>query len=393
MDSSQPPSYTESTSSVRDDILMYDVRIYDSHIVIHMKPDHAQKLRAQSVKVLSYEGNIKKQDDQTSDEYTEILTLARQRINDMKYKLCNISLDTCTIQIIIESYFKITVVLNCFVPETTSDQQHLQPVQLQQDLIFLAYIPPLHISLTKLCIDNVRSESILRDDFTLNSNGHLFHKSLHHFDELLKFRRTDGLHGLPNHSTIYCLDMSLVEHCFTPTWNGYTKKGKTMTFCALHQRKIVNFSKLISPTEIGVSYFHDSTFSFISQLINLTDLVIYDSEVISINLSNNRKLKNITLCAPKLNDLSTIKGLPDVEFIDVCETAIIDSSIFVTLPRLQKIVTSHMSKNIDGLAQRGIQILSYDDPKDGFKNSYHYMNKLYYYFKKSVYKLKLVYIL
>ena len=365
MTSDQPPSYIDSTiftPNVQSHDIIYDVGLYNNHIIAHMKPEYVRQYREQSRKVLSYEGNVKKQEDQTTEEYTEFLIIIRQRINDAKYKIYNMTLDNCTIQIIIESYFKLNILLNCFVPtEDTSVQSVQQPIQ--QDLIFLAYLPPLHISLTKLCIDNIRLVLIQKG----TSHNHL---PLNNFNQLEKASYVTNAFAINYLNKSMYDSYGIVKNTITIDDNSKTRINyayiRDAQLTGMH-RKGSNCLQMISPTEIGLSYFNDSTFSFISHLVNLTDLVIYDENVAYINLSKNRKLKTLTVCAPKLTDLNTVKYLPNLEFIDVCETAIIDNSIFTTLPKLKKIVLPYISKCsqelacIDGLAKNGVQILSYNN--------------------------------
>ena len=256
--------------------------------------------------------------------------------------------------------------------ESNSVQDDNHVAMPYQDLIFLAYLPPLHISLTKLCIDNIRSEPFLKGTISTGNADHhtAWYVPLRCFDELQKHKKTKThLTGSDNGLTIHMLDISSPHlECERHT-NGHllyvSKNGKSIRYEHINpniRHGKVNYLKMLSPTEIGLSYFNDSTFSFISQLINLTDLVIYDSDIVSINLSNNKRLKNITLCTPKLVDLASITGLPNIEFIDVYETAVIDNDIFVTLPSLYKIITSHMASSSLPLLKKDIQVLLYDDP-------------------------------
>ena len=130
--------------------------------------------------------------------------------------------------------------------------------------------------------------------------------------------------------------------------------------CASNIRRC-NYLHQIDHESIGLIYYTDSKFSFISQLTDLEELIIYDKDIIVLNLFKNKKLKKLTIVAPDLKELNTLRNHQNIEFIDIYETSITDYSFLSSCHKLKKLVPSHITQ-VSSSFPIGVRILTYNKP-------------------------------
>ena len=150
MENHLPPAYSDI--NISPCTYMYVAVMENNQIHVYMKKDYIEMFS--EIKIMSYVGEVKKEQDMVDIEYTEYISRVQLRINTQEYKILSINLDVCEIQIFLETYFKIKVILGSFVP-TEIRQHQLNSDHTVDDLIPLAYLQPLHKSLKRLSINNI----------------------------------------------------------------------------------------------------------------------------------------------------------------------------------------------------------------------------------------------
>ena len=361
--SDQPPSYLSSSDG--DQILpnMYTATMTNNQILVLMKEDYIEMFRDTTTKIISYTGDIKKEQNMNNDEYSEYIARIQLRIDEQEYKLLSVDLDTCEIQIFVETYFKLKVSLESFIPTTLSN--HAEHASSSSDLLLLAYVAPIHKSLKHLIISN-----IMPSQFTSNLKWSECNKTCIYTQQVQLINPPHTSTTLPRISTMnqyikheplkpqngdyYCNRDSIVVN---NTVLSYTTNPYATTII----RRINTLNQIDHESAILI-YFNDSKFSFISQLVELEELILYDVDLNVLNLSRNKKLKRVTIVAPDLKELNTLRNHPNLEFIDIYETSITDYSFLSACHKLKKLVPSHMAQASKSFPS-GVKILSYDNPK------------------------------
>jgi len=255
-----------------------------------------------------YHANIPA-DDASIHDYEKYIDALKACVKDLRYQLSNIDGEQTgpggqTGPRALKIEFSITPYRNIVFNLTPANPVEPIPVEpTTNGVVIVPYMFPISKSLKRLCINNYRTFRI--SDCTYKQNGLTERYSGVYTSIWGTYDKTVTGKTLYHPLAIDSCDSKFVSYC---------DRRNRISGCPRDPVFIKIDSK-------SIAIVYEYEFGFINQLTELEELVIYDKDLTTLDLTKCTKLRRLTITAPELTTLSLCQNSV-IEFMDIYETKI-----------------------------------------------------------------------